>query len=64
MFRGFGGDMRARIAGFVPAALRLEALGQSVQADVFHLYSLIEGAVYASVFQLGLIAADVPLISR
>ena len=31
------------------AALRIEALGQSVQADVFHLYSLKEGAVYASV---------------
>lgn len=31
------------------AALRIEALGQSVQADVFHLYSLREGAVQASV---------------
>ncbi len=31
------------------ATLRIEALGQSVQADVFHLYSLKEGAVYASV---------------
>ncbi|HEX2855447.1 MAG TPA: hypothetical protein VHO24_19585 [Opitutaceae bacterium] len=31
------------------AALRLEALGQSVQADVFHLYSLKEGIVYGSV---------------
>ena len=31
------------------AALRLEALGQSVQADVFHLYSLKEGVVYGSV---------------
>lgn len=30
-------------------ALRLEALGQSVQADVFHLYSLKEGIVYGSV---------------
>jgi hypothetical protein len=30
------------------AALRLEALGQSVQADVFHLYSLKEGVVYGS----------------
>lgn len=31
------------------AAMRIEALGQSVQADVFHLYSLKEGAVSASV---------------
>jgi hypothetical protein len=31
------------------AAVRLEALGQSVQADVFHLYSLKEGVVYGSV---------------
>ena len=31
------------------AAVRLEALGQSVQADVFHLYSLKEGVAYASV---------------
>ena len=31
------------------AALRIEALGQSVQADVFHLYSLKEGVVYGSV---------------
>ncbi len=31
------------------AALKIEALGQSVQADVFHLYSLREGAVQASV---------------
>lgn len=31
------------------AALRLEALSQSVQADVFHLYSLKEGVVYGSV---------------
>ncbi len=31
------------------AALKIEALGQSVQADVFHLYSLKEGVVYASV---------------
>jgi hypothetical protein len=29
--------------------LTVEALGQSVQADVFHLYSLKEGAVYGSV---------------
>ncbi|HUR56490.1 MAG TPA: hypothetical protein VM029_02190, partial [Opitutaceae bacterium] len=31
------------------ASVRLEALGQSVQADVFHLYSLKEGVVYGSV---------------
>jgi len=31
------------------ADLRIEALGQSVQADVFHLYSLKEGVVYGSV---------------
>jgi hypothetical protein len=31
------------------AALAVEALGQSVQADVFHLYSLKQGAVSASV---------------
>jgi hypothetical protein len=31
------------------AAVRLDALGQSVQADVFHLYSLKEGVVYGSV---------------
>jgi len=31
------------------ADLRVEALGQSVQADVFHLYSLKEGVVYGSV---------------
>lgn len=31
------------------ATVRLEALGQSVQADVFHLYSLKEGVVYGSV---------------
>ncbi|MCX6953426.1 MAG: hypothetical protein NTV51_14845 [Verrucomicrobia bacterium] len=31
------------------ADLRVEALGQSVQADVFHLYSLKEGAVVSSV---------------
>jgi hypothetical protein len=31
------------------AELRVEALGQSVQADVFHLYSLKEGVVYGSV---------------
>lgn len=31
------------------AALKVEALGQSVQADVFHLYSLKEGVVYGSV---------------
>ena len=31
------------------AVIHIEALGQSVQADVFHLYSLKEGAVYASV---------------
>lgn len=31
------------------AAVRLEALGQSIQTDVFHLYSLKEGVVYGSV---------------
>ena len=31
------------------STVRLEALGQSVQADVFHLYSLKEGVVYGSV---------------
>jgi hypothetical protein len=31
------------------ATMRVEALGQSVQADVFHLYSLKEGAVTGSV---------------
>ncbi|MFA7234301.1 MAG: hypothetical protein WC076_09330 [Terrimicrobiaceae bacterium] len=31
------------------ATLNVEALGQSVQADVFHLYSLKEGVVYGSV---------------
>jgi hypothetical protein len=31
------------------AALRIDALGQSVQADVFHLYSIKEGIVYGSV---------------
>lgn len=31
------------------ATVRLDALGQSVQADVFHLYSLKEGVVYGSV---------------
>ncbi len=31
------------------ATVRLEALGQSVLADVFHLYSLKEGVVYGSV---------------
>jgi hypothetical protein len=31
------------------ADLRVEALGQSVQADVFHLYTLKEGIVYGSV---------------
>jgi hypothetical protein len=30
------------------AAVQIEALGQSVQADVFHLYSLKEGVVYGS----------------
>ncbi len=29
--------------------LRIEALGQSVQADVFHLYTVKEGVVYGSV---------------
>jgi hypothetical protein len=31
------------------ATLSVEALGQSVQADVFHLYSLKEGVVYGSI---------------
>lgn len=31
------------------AGVRIEALGQSVQADVFHLYTLKEGVVYGSV---------------
>src|SRR5690606_32241082 len=31
------------------AALEVEALGRSVQADVFHLYSLKAGAAYGSV---------------
>ena len=31
------------------ATIQVEALGQSVQADVFHLYSLKEGIVYGSV---------------
>jgi hypothetical protein len=31
------------------AAMKIEALGQSVQADVFHLYSLKAGAAYGSV---------------
>lgn len=31
------------------ANIKIEALGQSVQADVFHLYSLKEGMVYGSV---------------
>jgi hypothetical protein len=31
------------------ATLQIDALGQSVQADVFHLYSLREGIVYGSV---------------
>ena len=31
------------------ADLRIEALGQSVQADAFHLYSIKEGIVYGSV---------------
>ncbi|GAA5484469.1 hypothetical protein [Haloferula sargassicola] len=31
------------------AAMQVEALGQSVQADVFHLYSLKEGVAYGSV---------------
>ncbi|MFT3830416.1 MAG: hypothetical protein QM691_12005 [Opitutaceae bacterium] len=31
------------------AALKIEALGQSVQADVFHLYTVKEGVVYGSV---------------
>jgi len=31
------------------AGLTVEALGQSIQADVFHLYSLKTGAVYGSV---------------
>lgn len=39
---------RIREAGW-SAALRVEALGQSIQADVFHLYSVKPGAVAASV---------------
>ena len=39
---------RQREAGW-SAKLNVEALGQSVQADVFHLYSLKEGVVYGSV---------------
>lgn len=31
------------------ATMKVDALGQSVQADVFHLYSLKEGMVYGSV---------------
>lgn len=31
------------------ATVQIEALGQSVQADVFHLYSIKEGVVYGSV---------------
>ncbi len=31
------------------ATMEIDALGQSVQADVFHLYSLKEGVVYGSV---------------
>ena len=31
------------------AELRVEALGQSIQADAFHLYSIKEGIVYGSV---------------
>jgi hypothetical protein len=31
------------------AAVKIEALGQSVQADVFHLYTVKEGVVYGSV---------------
>jgi len=31
------------------ATLDVEALGQSVQADIFHLYSLKEGVVYGSI---------------
>jgi hypothetical protein len=31
------------------ADLRIEALGQSIQADAFHLYSVKEGVVYGSV---------------
>lgn len=39
---------RLRDAGWT-AAVKIEALGQSVQADVFHLYSLKQGVVYGSV---------------
>ncbi|MDF3058925.1 MAG: hypothetical protein K0R17_3140 [Rariglobus sp.] len=39
---------RLREAGWA-AAVKIEALGQSVQADVFHLYSLKQGVVYGSV---------------
>ncbi|ACB73614.1 LysM peptidoglycan-binding domain-containing protein [Opitutus terrae] len=44
------------------ATVRLEQLGQSVQTDVFHLYSLKEGVVYGSVlfnyFVIGAPAAE------
>ncbi|HLP01705.1 MAG TPA: hypothetical protein VK163_06750, partial [Opitutaceae bacterium] len=44
------------------AALKIEALGQSVQADVFHLYTVKEGVVYGSVllnyFVVGAPATD------
>ncbi|HQF39474.1 MAG TPA: hypothetical protein PK322_10190, partial [Opitutaceae bacterium] len=39
---------RLREAGW-SAALKIEALGQSVQADVFHLHTVKEGVVYGSV---------------
>ncbi|MEI6493814.1 MAG: hypothetical protein WCO94_14795, partial [Verrucomicrobiota bacterium] len=39
---------RQRESGW-SAKLNVEALGQSVQADIFHLYSLKEGVVYGSI---------------
>ena len=42
------GNSRAGFDGMLER-LRVEALGQSVQADVFHLYALKEGAATASV---------------
>ena len=46
--RGLQQAFRLRSADW-SARLSVEALGQSVQADVFHLYSLKEGVAYASV---------------
>lgn len=41
-------SFRVREAGW-KAEMKIEALGQSIQADVFHLYSLKQGAAYGSV---------------